>query len=187
MTLEEAIEQLRCGNQAGFTHIYHLFFSKFRNYFHYYTGRYDIAEELTHDVFLKLWLFHDQLPLQLNIESYLFMMARNNLFNHLKRQRKEVSVHQQVIDKQPVAVDPLLQQVYRQTMEEYRQCLDQLDPDHKTIFLLSREEGLTYQQIAMQLGISAKMVKRKMEHTLKLLRNQLQPLCFIVLALLILA
>ena len=187
MTLDEAIILLRQGNQDGFTYVYRLFFSKFRNYFHYYTRRFDISEELAHDVFLKLWVHRDKLPDSLNIESYLFMMARNSLFNHLKRQKKEATVHQLVTEKTPVTIDPGLQQVYQQALDEYHEWLNNLDADHKQIFLLSREEGLTYQQIAAALGISAKMVKRKMEHTLKVMRNQLQPLSLVIVSLLILA
>lgn len=96
-------------------------------------------------------------------------------------------MHQMVVEKQPVDIDPAIQQLYRQTLNEYQECLNSLDADHRKIFLLSREEGLTYQEIAMQLGISAKMVKRKMEYTLKRMRSQLQPASFATLALLILA
>lgn len=187
MTLDEAIQELRGGNQDAFTHIYRLFFSKFRNYFHHYTGRYDIAEELANDVFLKLWLYHSQLPDIQNMESYLFIMSRNELFNHLKKQKKEAMVYQRVTDKQEVVLDPAVQEVYKQAMNEYQLCLNQLDAEHKKIFLLSREEGLTYAQIATYMGMSVKMVKRRMEHTLRLMRTQMQPLCLIALHLLILA
>lgn len=187
ITLDEAIYLLRSGDQTGFTHIYHLFFSKFRNYFHHYTGRYDISEELAHDVFLKLWIYHKSLPEILNIESYLFVMSRNVLFNHLKKQKKEAVVYQLATDKQEVIHDPAVEEVYKQAMNEYQQCLNQLDAEHKKIFLLSREEGLTYLQIAAHMGMSVKMVKRRMENSLRLMRNQMQPLCFIALHLLILA
>ncbi len=187
LTLSVAIDQLRSGNQDAFTHIYHLFFTKFRNYFHFYTARHDIAEELTHDIFLKLWVFHEKLPPGVDIESYLFIMARNCLYNHLKRKRKEYTVHQTVMAREPIVTDPAVQQAYQQTLEEYHACLNELDEEHRTIFLLSREEGLTNQQIAEQLGISYKMVRRKMETILKMMRSQLQPLSFIILTLLILA
>ncbi len=166
MTLEQAIKALRSGDQAAFTHIYNLYFSKFRNYFYSYLSRYDLAEELTHDIFLKLWSFRQHLPEELDLESYLFLMARNCLYNFLKRKRKEAGVHARVRDREVIALDPSLQQDYQAAYKEYRYCLEQLDPQQKEIFLLSREEGLTYNEIAAQLGISARVVKRKMENAL---------------------
>src|ERR1700743_2755595 len=126
MTLEQATKALRSGDQAAFTHIYHLYFSKFRNYFYSYLLRYDLAEELTHDIFLKLWSFRQHLPEELDVESYLFLMARNRLYNYLKRKRKEAGVHAKFGQEEAIVLEPLLQQDYQAAYKEYRYCLEQL-------------------------------------------------------------
>ena len=63
---------------------------------------------------------------------------------------------------------------FRELLEISEEAIDALPPKRKQIFRMSREQGMTYQEIARNLGISRKTVENQMVETLKTLRNHLQ-------------
>ena len=56
----------------------------------------------------------------------------------------------------------------------YRTALEQLPPKRREIFILSRQQGLSYPEIAQQLNLSVKTVEAQMTHALMFLRDYFQ-------------
>lgn len=175
------VEKVINGDPVAFTTLYETYAGKLCNYFSSYIKRRDIAEELTQDIFTKLWTVRSTLKKDVPFEGFLFLMARNHVYNYLKRQLKAQTIADQIQFTQVDDLDPLEMQSYKDTLKEYQKCLSELEPQQRKIFLLNREQGLTYAQIAHELGLSVKTIEFHMSKTLKILRNRLGPFYFMLL------
>lgn len=172
---KELLTRLITGDQAAFTTLYDRYAGRTCNYFSSYIKRRDIAEELTQDIFTKIWTIRSSLKPGVPFEGFLFLMARNHAFNFLKRKLKEQAITAGLGLPEVDTEDPFVVQSYKETLREYRDCLGQLGESQRNIFLLNREQGLTYRQIAERTGISVKTVEWHISNALRILRNSIGP------------
>lgn len=130
------------------------------------------AEEIVQDCFLKIWekraQIHDDVPLK----SYLFTLAHNSVLNQLRHQQ-----HRQRFQLYSATLAPSYaanEADFTELEAVYRNALDQLPPKRREIFELSRQQGLSYPEIARQLNISVKTVEAQMSHALRFMRGYFQ-------------
>lgn len=135
----------------------------------------DVAEELVQDVFFKLWSRREQLAEIDALKTYLYRAARNTALNHLRRQKLEHAFEERELRKgEPVAAESLSDSATTGEVERaVRAAIGRLPERCREIFLMSRDGGLTYGQIAKELGISIKTVETQMGRALKSLRVSL--------------
>jgi RNA polymerase sigma-70 factor (ECF subfamily) len=135
----------------------------------------DAAKDIVQEVFVKLWKNKDSLEFNEKIKHYLFKATAHTSLNHLRSQRKYYRLEdfEQVKD---LAVQSGSETVtFRELELRSRQAIDRLPPQCKAIFILSRHEGLKYQEIADTLGLSIKTVENQMGIALEKLREDLKP------------
>lgn len=133
-----------------------------------------LAEEIVQDVFLKVWLKRDKMSAIQNFEGYLFLMTRNCIFDSLKK----IS-HQAIMEKGMAKftrtsndTDHLVQdRHYQQILHE---AIEQLPPQQKEVYRLSKIEGLSRDEIAAQMKISPLTVKTHMGKALQSIREHLK-------------
>jgi RNA polymerase sigma-70 factor (ECF subfamily) len=142
------------------------------------TGNHATADELVQDTFLRL--LSGEAVRDGNIrsyEAYLTRIARNLALNHLRHQNfgVEISVGQDVLeaigDERPSADLALIS---RQRLEDVLKAIIALPPRRREIFILHRFEGMTYDQIAAQLGISRNTVMVQIVNALADLRGAMK-------------
>lgn len=135
----------------------------------------DVAEELVQDVFFKLWSRREQLAEIDALKTYLYRAARNTALNHLRRQKLEHAFEERELAKgEPVSLDDVSDGASTGEVERaVRAAIQKLPERCREIFLMSRDGGLTYGQIARELGISIKTVETQMGRALKSLRLSL--------------
>lgn len=131
------------------------------------------AEELVMNVFLKIWQHRNQLSHVLKFEDYLFGILRQQIS---RRSRKNVLA---TLPIESVSLDELGQTDHPEfrlhdLKLRYRSALDKLQPRQLEIFLLSRDEELSQQEIADQLDLSINTVNNHITSTLKILRQDLK-------------
>lgn len=140
------------------------------------------AEELVMDLFLHLWLKRDQLNPEAGkyLKSYLSKALRNRIINHLHKQLAETVTIDETADllMDSRRADDHLR--LKETEEQYERCLKALSPQRRKVFKLSREEGLTYSQIAEKLNLSINTVENYMTAALAVLRTKKDVLLSIV-------
>ena len=134
-----------------------------------------IAEETVQNVFYKIWEKKVPENIQTSLKAYLYKAVYHESLNYLKHQkikaRYQVHVmHQSNNHNDQGASRKIL---VKELEEKLRQAMNALPQQCRTIFQLSRFEGLKYQEIADQLGISIKTVENQMGKALKQLRVKL--------------
>lgn len=128
-------------------------------------GGSDHAADLAQDTFIRL-LAQRQSQNELTLlepRAYLTTVARRLLINHVKRQ----SLEQAYLDvlatmPEPETISVEARCIILETLHEIDAMLDGLGPKVREAFLLSQLDGLTYAQIADQLGVTDRTVKRYM-------------------------
>lgn len=150
------------------------------------TNSHQLAEEILQDVFLKIWLKRSELLAVVNFEAYLHTIARRAAYRGIKllARQKEFLV--------PDADEPAFHFTGEQILElkQYndvlRQAIDRLPPKQKETHLLIKEFGLTRDEVAVRLGVSAETVKYNMSEATKKIRayflahTDLLPVLFIL-------
>ncbi len=134
-----------------------------------------VAEELAQDVFLELWRRRDALAADSSVAGYLMQAVRNRALNHLR--------HLAVQKKSVVYVEALAEPAEHADVEVQRSevaqtitdAIAELPPRTREVFVMSRERGLRYSEIAEQLGVSVKAVEANMSRALRMLRERLAP------------
>jgi RNA polymerase sigma-70 factor (ECF subfamily) len=134
------------------------------------------AEELVHDVLLKVWMRRAHLAPTEELKTYLFRSTYNHALNHLRRRKVERLWKRSLPPDEPIAPPTSSDDDIHKMETAVRRAVDDLPPRCKEIFLLSREDGLTYSGIASTLGVSIKTVETQMGRALKALRAALEPL-----------
>lgn len=137
----------------------------------------DVAEELVQDVFFKVWNKREQLAEIDVLRTYLLRAARNTALNHLRRQRLEQAHEEREAAKgEPVSTEATDDSASTgELTAAVNAAIDRLPPRCREVFLLSRDAGLTYGEIARELDISIKTVETQMGRALKTLRLLLAP------------
>ena len=118
------------------------------------------ACDLAQDTFMRLLTARETPPLN-EPRAFLTVVAKRVLFNHYRRQDLE-RAYLLALAEQPQALAPSEEEraIILQTLMELDQLLDGLPSPVKRAFLLAQVDGLSYADIAAQLGISIATVKR---------------------------
>jgi RNA polymerase sigma-70 factor (family 1) len=132
------------------------------------------AEEITQEIFIKLWVCRDLLSQVENLDGYIFTLARNRTLNYL---RKVASDARLLRELQELAM-PQHNNVEERVLEtDYEQLLhdavSMLSPQRRLVFQLSRDSGLNHAQIAAQLHLSRNTVKNHLVEALRFIRSYL--------------
>lgn len=134
----------------------------------------DAAEEITQEVFIKLWLHRDKLEDLTHSEIYIFTMARNKTLNYLrkaannKRLLRELQSH---MKQETNNVDEQMKFSEHQKLIE--EALNQLSPQRSLVFRLSRYQGLDHEEIAQKLHLSKNTIKNHLVAALNFIRTYL--------------
>lgn len=132
------------------------------------------SEECIQDLFVHLWEKSSVINIETSLKAYLYTSARNYTLNSIKKRQiernylNEYSQNgglQEQEEKIPEAEIGQLIQMGVDTLPE--KC--------REIFILSKQEGLTYDEIADYLDVSKKTVDNQMGIALRKLRDYLQP------------
>lgn len=132
------------------------------------------AEEVTQNVFVKLWEKKSQIIIKSTLQGYLYSMVHNDCMNLLKHNAVKAKFEKEKTYTMKNESDSANRKVLsRQLEQKLTEALRELPEQCRTIFQLSRFEDLKYREIADHLGIAEKTVENQMGKALKLLRIKL--------------
>lgn len=132
-----------------------------------------LAEDISQEVFTKLWETKEKARDIENVKAFLFIAARNLIINRLSRQKVEDAYRAYQLHHSAETSHGGHDLDYQQLEQRLRSAIRQLPSRQQRAFLLSREQGLTYEQIAEQMQISRDTVKEHIVKALASLRKSL--------------
>jgi RNA polymerase sigma-70 factor (family 1) len=132
------------------------------------------SEELVQDIFLKIWLNREKLREVQQFDGYLFITARNHIYSALRTKVREVEFRDELksyFADSSLADDQLH---LKEAHALIHTAMEQLPPQQRSVFELSRFQGLSHEEIAEQLQISPLTVRAHMRKALAFMRTYLQ-------------
>lgn len=179
MSEREKVIAVKHGDHQAFVELYNDYWWQVYDFSRLYISRVADAEEIVQDVFVKLWESRHLLKEDESFKGFLFIITRNIVFS---RNRKKVNEN---LFKTSVLSAFGNESNYNSNSVEEEYCASQfavfidkligsLPEQQKRCFLLSREENLSYKEIAERLGISPKTVEIHMGKALKFLKNSIE-------------
>jgi RNA polymerase sigma-70 factor, ECF subfamily len=161
-------------SKAAFENLFNTWYSRLCSYANGFLHDLDASEEVVQEVMLKIWINRDSIVINSSMQSYLFRAVRNGCMNVIKH----VNIKEIYKDYKQQEVESWIRsqedEIIASELElQIRKAIDGLPLERRKIFILSRYEGLTYQQIANKLNISVKTVENQMGKALRSLREEL--------------
>ena len=183
---EKYILGLRKGSHADFNKLYDLYADRLYGFAYNLTHSSEMAEEIVQEVFLKIWQMREHLSPEYSFRSFLFTIAKNKFLNDLRNRLTLLSYDEYTaqLDAAEEGANTTENDFnFHELNELILQAKDKLSKRHRMIFEMSREEGLSSQEIALKLDISELSVRNQLSSALKVLREELikTGLCFAIL------
>lgn len=183
MDCEEHIilKKLREGDSEALDILYLRYASKVRDFAFRLLRDRTGAEDITHDIFLKVWEQRRSMGSVLSFKGYLFRMTRNAIFNAFKHRQVEYRYQAQAgaaerpeapATDERVSTDDLLAMIDL--------AVSNMPEQRRRVFRMSRYENMSYNDIAEALDISPKTVQYHISGALAELRKLLSTIAFFI-------
>jgi RNA polymerase sigma-70 factor (ECF subfamily) len=179
--MDEIIQKCLNGDQSAWDSIVRLHWRKVFNIAYKFVGRHDQAEDLTQDVFLKLYKSLGTFDRRANFQTWLVSVSRNLCIDHYRsarRERETISRDVDPADLAPAApgLNAYARLEHRDRVELLKAALDRMAPTLRTAVMLRDIQELTYQEIAQQLRLPEGTVKSRINRGRTELARQIQEL-----------
>lgn len=170
---QEWLVGLRSDDSGALRAIFEAYYAMVRHTTDRLVADASLADDLAQEVFIRLWQKRAEIQIEGNLGGYLRRMAINEALAHMRK--KQLLVFEERSGQEELASfehtdGALLQGELQQAIE---QAINALPSACRAVFQLSRQESLTYQEIAKQMNISVKTVENQMSKALKFLRSRL--------------
>jgi RNA polymerase sigma-70 factor (family 1) len=149
------------GSEIAFRKLYLKYHHKLGAFIYRLTGSLETSEEIVQDVFLKIWNNRGHLSTIKSFKAYLFIVSKNQALNCLKKA---------VADRVKfLRVGNYYQELYKvgetagEEIDKYAlldEAIEKLPEQQKKVFILSRHQRLTYNEIAKEMNLSPETVKK---------------------------
>jgi RNA polymerase sigma-70 factor, ECF subfamily len=180
-TPDSLIEQCLAGDQLAWEQIVRQNWRKVFNVAYKFVGKHDEAEDLTQDIFLKIFKALSTFDRRANFQTWIISISRNLCIDHYRSVRKERQTIARDVDSndlQPATSErgPYAQAEHQDLRAQLRQALETLPITLRTAVVLRDLQELSYQEIADRLGLPEGTVKSRINRGRIELAHQLRRL-----------
>lgn len=177
---QELLRLMKNNDEEFLKMLFKLYYSKLCSYAAVFVKSHDLAEEIVQETFIKFWENRKELHIEHSFRSYIFRSVHNNCINYLRKSEvlrkqsrqmaEEIMYHNEAALRNfsPTIIDDIITE---ELQENLSNVINDLPPQARKIFLLSRFDQLSYTEIADQMKISVNTVKTQMKRTLGKLRE----------------
>lgn len=169
---KELLFRVADGDEASFRFLFDKYRNKIYSFCMYLTHSEYFAEEITQEVFMKIWLSRKQLESVEYFNAYLRTIASHVASNYLKRLANEKIILKKMADESmqssEATENTVIYNEYQAILEE---AIQHLPPQQKKVYILSRHERLKQDEIAQLMNLSPYTVKEYMKNAMFTIRK----------------
>ena len=167
------LDALSKGDKIAFEELFITYYPKVKRFLSGFIDSEEDGEDLAQDVFVKLWRSRLSLAYVENLNSYIFRIAKNTLYDFIDNSKKIYFSSEDVLPdiQSDESVEELL---FADELSELINIkINRMPPQRRAIFIMSRNDGLSNQEIAEQLNISKRTVETHISAALADIRKVL--------------
>ncbi len=167
--------RVKQGEKPAFDILFNKFYVRLCRFAISYTKSRELAEETVQNMFIKLWCQRESLEINTSVISYLYTAVRNQALNELKKTLIRKNYESEFVSQAGTMSENSVIINEKNFKVSLGKAIEQLPEKCREVFILCKNEGLTYDEIAEYLKISPKTVDNQMGIALKKLRELLKP------------
>ncbi len=171
---ELIIKNIVKGNVAAFKEFFLFYQPRILHYIYCYVHDKKVAEDITQDTFFEFWKARKRLDTAQSPKSFLYKIARNRALNYITRLHHTVAIDDEEEFLSLKSSDNPEEKLEADTLAKVLElAINNLPPRCRSVFILSRYNELSYNEIAETLNISLQTVKNQVNKALVILRKEL--------------
>jgi RNA polymerase sigma-70 factor, ECF subfamily len=179
---KDLIKRLKKNDGKAFEDLFRKYFNALHKYANFYTTDSQMAEDMVHDIFFKIWESRRTLAIHSSIKSYLYRSVHNNCIQYLRHLKvvKEHSKKQETRLEEAMLMNRLyfetgLDRLFEKEIDSLVEVAISKLPDKTVdIFRLSRNQHYKNSEIALKLNITEKTVEYHISRALFVIRKELK-------------
>jgi RNA polymerase sigma-70 factor (family 1) len=172
---KEILIKLKLGQESAFSKIYSHYKPVLINFIKSLIKIEEVAEDITQQVFLGIWLKRNEIDPEKSFSSYLFTIAKNSTLNYIRKDN-----YNKKYLKDNIWDEMLLGRCFTDEAVEHDELLKtinnaigSLTDQKKKIFEMSRKHGKSHDEIASELKISKNTVKNHIVDSIALIKKHI--------------
>lgn len=166
------VKQLKNGNRIAFINLFNKYHHALYYHFLNFLKSPDLTKDAVQEVFIRVWENRENLDPDQSFKGFLFRIARNHIFNILKRAGKEASIKEEIIYYSSEAHNRTENEVIYNEYEKFaHDAIKLLPPQRQLIFKKSKFDGLDNDEIARELQISKHTVRKNISHAVRFIKD----------------
>lgn len=169
----DLVKSLKNGDISAFDRLFQQYYKKVYLFARGILKSHEDAENIVQEVFIKIWEKHKELDENKSFESFIFTITYNASISLIRKRLCKKSFFEKWYKRTCYEMEVVIESDYSDLNERVERLVDRLSPRRGQIYKMSREEGLTYKDISIKLGISVNTVENHMAASLKFLRQHL--------------
>ncbi|HVU56556.1 MAG TPA: RNA polymerase sigma-70 factor [Puia sp.] len=183
LNMEELLPRIAAGDTEAFKALYDEYRHRLYGFLYQLTKSHFVSEDLLQDTFMRIWEDRERLTEIRDLKAYIFTMVKHRALNSLKRISKEELLIRQIAYKSEIEDWGTESNVrYNELKRNIDRVVRQLPPQQRTVYQMSREEGLRQEEISDRLNVTVATVKKHLTLSLRYIRKNLYVVLSILLA-----
>ena len=177
------VRRLGDSDSKAFDILFTQYHSRLKAFFLGFVKDEDLADDMTQDAFLKVWINKETISKVNSFSKYLFKMARNMIYDYYDHELiKEKYEHSELEKSEYLYSDILEEEIYAKELSLLIDiAIDKMPMQRKQVFMLSRKRGLNNEEIAKKLKINKRTVENHISLAIKELRKIVESaICFLM-------
>lgn len=155
----ELLKRLQSGDQQAFEVLYQNYSQEIYRKLVKMVKNIPLAEELTQDVFVKLWNKREVIHIDQPFRYYLLTLTNNIVVDFYRKAARERKLQDEIIAASTELYNPTEDQIYyKETKELMDNAIDSLPAQQKLVFTLCKIEGKSYEEVSKLLSISTSTI-----------------------------
>lgn len=159
------------GDWRSFQLLFARYYPKVRVFLYNLLKNWDDADDVAQEIFAKVWVRRDAFATVHNFRTYLFVLSKNMAFNYIETQSIQKKYENDVIFDEKEDLSPYEELVAKDMRILIDLAVEQMPPQRRLVYELSRKAGLSNAEIAERLRLSKKTVENYINAALKELRK----------------
>lgn len=160
-------------DKDDFKALFETYFESIRLYIYYKIAEKEAADDMAQDVFMTIWEKRINI-MQQNIKSLLYKIAAGLVVDYYRKCDVKADFGKWIrVNGNDTVSNASEEAEYNDAIKLYADALNNMSEGQREVFMMSREEDLSYREIAERLELSVKAVEKRMNGALKILNDKL--------------